>query len=242
MAGDERLRCLRGRFFFEAEAEKRGGMGAKPHKVEKVKELTQRFKEASGAMFADFRGLSVKDAMELRRTLRDADTSLMVTKNTLTRIAVKDAGLDEQILELLEGPTAIAFIAGDPISGAKALVDSSRRFPALVVKGAVVEGRVLLQDQAQALATLDTKDVSFAKVAGQPDRVPLAGPDPAAGVRSGRTWTSGGRRAHGTRAGAGHRAHGTRAGGARRARGTRAGGVRRARGTRAGGARRAHGA
>jgi large subunit ribosomal protein L10 len=91
---------------------------------------------------------------------------LLVTKNTLTRLAVKEAGLDEQVLDLLEGPTAIAFIAGDPVSGARALVDSSRRFPALVVKGAVVEGRVLLQDQAQALATLDTKEVSFAKVAG----------------------------------------------------------------------------
>ncbi|MFN2590039.1 MAG: 50S ribosomal protein L10 [Actinomycetota bacterium] len=141
-------------------------MGARAQKVEKVKELTRRFREASGTMFADFRGLTVKDAMDLRRSLRDADTSLFVTKNTLTRIAVKEAGLDEQVLALLEGPTAVAFISGDPVSGAKALVESSRRFPALVVKGAIVEGRVLAQEQAQALATLDTKEVSFAKVAG----------------------------------------------------------------------------
>jgi large subunit ribosomal protein L10 len=141
-------------------------MGAKPQKIEKVKELTARFRSASGAMFADFRGLTVKDAMEVRRALRASDTSLLVTKNTLTRLAVKEAGVDEAVLELLEGPTAVAFIEGDPIAGAKALVDSTRRFPALVVKGAVVEGRVLAQEQAQALATLDSKEVSVAKVAG----------------------------------------------------------------------------
>src|SRR6266487_1898042 len=111
-------------------------MGARPQKIEKVKELTKRFREASGAMFADFRGLTVKDAMDLRRTLAEADTKLLVTKNTLTRIAVKEAGLDEQVLDLLEGPTAIAFMGGDPVSGAKALVESSRRFPTVVVKGA----------------------------------------------------------------------------------------------------------
>jgi large subunit ribosomal protein L10 len=141
-------------------------MGARPQKEQKVTELSERFRKASGAMFADFRGLTVKDAMELRRTLIGADTNLLVAKNTLTRLAVKEVGLDESVLELLEGPTAIAFIKGDPVAGAKALMDSSRRFPALVVKGAVIEGRVLDQDQAQALATLDAKEVSVAKVAG----------------------------------------------------------------------------
>jgi large subunit ribosomal protein L10 len=141
-------------------------MGARPQKEQKVTELSERFRKASGAVFADFRGLTVKDALELRRTLRQAETNLLVAKNTLTRLAVKEVGLDEAVLELLEGPTAIAFIGGDPVTGAKALMDSTKRFPALVVKGAVVEGRVLGQEQAQALATLDTKEVSLAKMAG----------------------------------------------------------------------------
>jgi len=140
-------------------------MGAKPQKVQKVKELTDRFASSSGAMFADFRGLTVKDALEVRRALRAADTTLTVSKNTLTRLAARDAGLD-QVLQLLEGPTAIAFIAGDPVAGAKALLETARRFPALVVKGAVVEGRLLGQEEAQGLATLEGKDVSVGKVAG----------------------------------------------------------------------------
>ena len=137
----------------------------KPEKVEKVKELTDRFQGSAGAMFAEFRGLSVKDTMELRRSLRDADASFTVAKNTLTRIAAREAGL-EGAVELLEGPTAIAFLGGDPIAGAKALLDSARRFPALVVKGAVVEGRVLGREAAEALATIEAREVSVARVAG----------------------------------------------------------------------------
>jgi large subunit ribosomal protein L10 len=140
-------------------------MGAKPEKVQKVGELTERFKSASGAVFTDFRGLTVKDAMELRRALRDAGTRLTVAKNTLTRIAAHDAGLDG-VVALLEGPTAIAFFEGDPVAGAKALMDAAKRFPAVVVKGGVMEGRALGPEEAQGLATLEAKDVSLAKVAG----------------------------------------------------------------------------
>jgi large subunit ribosomal protein L10 len=140
-------------------------MGARPQKEQKVQELTERFRSASGAMFADFRGLTVKDAMELRRALRAADTTLTVAKNTLTSIAARQAGLDG-VVALLVGPTAIAFIDGDPVAGARALMESARRFPAMVVKGAVVEGRVLGADDAQALATMDAREVSIAKVAG----------------------------------------------------------------------------
>ncbi len=137
----------------------------KPEKVDKVKELTARFKASSGAMFADFRGLTVKDATELRRALRAADTSFAVVKNTLTRLAAKEAGLDEA-LALLEGPTAIAFVGGDAVAGAKVVLDMAKRFPTLVVKGAVIDGQVLGEEAARALSTLDTKEVSVAKVAG----------------------------------------------------------------------------
>jgi large subunit ribosomal protein L10 len=116
-------------------------------------------------MFADFRGLTVKDATELRRTLREHDATFAVVKNTLTKLAAKDAGLEE-VLSLLEGPTAIAFIAGDPVTGAKAVLEAAKRFPTLEVKGAIIDRQVLGPDDARALATIDTREVSFAKIAG----------------------------------------------------------------------------
>jgi large subunit ribosomal protein L10 len=137
----------------------------KPEKAGKVKELTERFRSSSGAMFADFRGLTVHDSTELRRSLRGADASLAVTKNTLTRLAVREAGMQDAE-SLLEGPTAIAFLSGDAVAGAKAVLDLTKRFPALVVKGALIEGRVLGAEDARSLATLETREVSLAKVAG----------------------------------------------------------------------------
>jgi large subunit ribosomal protein L10 len=137
----------------------------KTEKVEKVEELTKRFKAASGAMFADFRGLTVKDAMEVRRALREAGATFTVAKNTLTKRAALAAGI-EGAEGLLEGPTAIAFIQEDAVRGAKALADLSRRFPTLVVKGALVDGQVFGGDDARALATIDAKEVSVGKVAG----------------------------------------------------------------------------
>ena len=137
----------------------------KPQKQAKVKELTDRFRSSSGAMFAEYRGLTVKDATEVRSSLREAETTFAVVKNTLTRLAVREAGL-EDVLAVLEGPTAVAFIDGDAVLGAKAVLEAMRRFPALVVKGAVIEGRFLPEDQARALATLETKEVSVGKVAG----------------------------------------------------------------------------
>jgi large subunit ribosomal protein L10 len=141
------------------------GRMPKPQKQAKVKELTDLFRSSAGAMFADYRGLTVKDATELRRSLRESDTSLAVVKNTLTRLAAREAGL-EAALGLLEGPTAIAFISGDAVRGAKAVLEATRRFPALAVKGALVEGRIFLAPEAQALATLESREVSLGKVAG----------------------------------------------------------------------------
>jgi large subunit ribosomal protein L10 len=138
----------------------------KAEKVDKVKELSERFKTAGGAVFTDFRGLTVKDAMELRGELRRADTTFAVVKNTLTKLAVAEAGVDEKVLPILEGPTAVAFMAGDPVAGAKALLDVARRFPTMEIKGALIEGQFLEGDQARGLATLDPKEVSVGKVAG----------------------------------------------------------------------------
>ncbi len=138
----------------------------KPEKVEKVDQLTKRFAEAKGAVFVDYRGLTVKDATELRASLRKVDASFAVTKNTLTKLAAREAGVDERVGALLEGPTAVAFMRGDPIEGAKVLLELGRRMPAVIVKGAFVEGHVLGAESARSLATIDSKETSVAKVAG----------------------------------------------------------------------------
>ena len=134
-------------------------------KVQKVRELAERFRSAQGTLFSDFRGLTVKDAMELRSQLRQHDASFVVAKNTLTKLAAKEAGL-EGVDELLQGPTGIVFADGDPIAGAKAFMEVARRFPALQLKGAYVEGHVFDEDGAKALATVEARDVSLAKIAG----------------------------------------------------------------------------
>jgi large subunit ribosomal protein L10 len=134
-------------------------------KEAKVKELTERFKSSQGAMFADFRGLTVKDVTELRRSLREHEAIFAVVKNTLTKLAAKGAGMEE-VVSLLEGPTAIAFISGDAVAGAKAMLEAAKRFPTLEVKGAIIDQRVLGADDARALATIDVREVSFGKIAG----------------------------------------------------------------------------
>jgi large subunit ribosomal protein L10 len=137
----------------------------KTENVKKVEELKARI-EASEAMFlADFRGLTVSESGALRRSLSDAGTKFSVVKNTLMRLAT--SGSEASDLEsLLEGPTAVAFVSTDPIGAAKSLVDATRKFRTLVLKGAFVEGRVLTPEEAQALATIEPREVLLAKMAG----------------------------------------------------------------------------
>jgi large subunit ribosomal protein L10 len=137
----------------------------KTEKVEKVKKLTAEFTSATGAVLTDYRGLTVTDATQVRRSLREADARFVVAKNTLARLAAKGAGLDE-LLPMLEGPTAITFLRGDAVAGAKVLLDMSKKFPALQVKGALVDGTVMGEEQAKSLATLESKEVSLGKLAG----------------------------------------------------------------------------
>lgn len=137
----------------------------RPEKEAKVKELTERFRSSRGALFADFRGLTVKDATELRRSLREHQATFAVVKNTLTKIAAREAGLEE-VVALLEGPTAIAFISGDAVAGAKAVLEAAKKYPTLEFKGAIVDHRLLGAEDAKALATIDTREVSLAKIAG----------------------------------------------------------------------------
>jgi large subunit ribosomal protein L10 len=137
----------------------------KPQKIEAVKELTDRLKKADGALLAEFRGLKVQEIKELRRKLTEHGAEFRVVKNTLTRLAVKDAELDG-LLPLIEGSTAITFIKGDPIEAAKGLDEISRKYPALVVKGGLVEGRILDADSAKALARVKPREQLLADLAG----------------------------------------------------------------------------
>ena len=137
---------------------------AKPDKVAAVAELKDKFANSSGAVLTEYRGLSVKALKELRVSLGDS-ASYAVSKNTLTTIAAREAGL-EGLDDQLVGPTAIAFIEGDPVVVAKGLRDFARTNPSLVIKGGVLEGKLLGPDDVRKLADLESREVLLAKVAG----------------------------------------------------------------------------
>jgi len=137
---------------------------ARSDKVAAVAELTDRFSSSAGVVLTEYRGLSVKALMQLRRSLGD-DANYAVSKNTLTAIAAREAGLDS-IEEQLVGPTAIAFINGDPVVVAKGLRDFARTNPQLVIKGGVLDGKFMTPDDVKKLADLESREVLLAKVAG----------------------------------------------------------------------------
>jgi large subunit ribosomal protein L10 len=138
---------------------------ASTEKVEKVSRLKERIDDSTALLLTDYRGLTTADVMELRRSLVEAGTRFAVVKNTLMKRAVEESGLPE-ISGLLEGPTAVGFVEGDAVAAAKRLVEAARRFPALELKGAWVEGRLLGPADAQTLATLDSREVMLSRIAG----------------------------------------------------------------------------
>jgi len=137
---------------------------ARSDKVAAVAELANRFSSSAGVVLTEYRGLSVKALKELRRSLGD-EASYSVSKNTLTTIAAREAGVDG-IEEYLVGPTAIAFIDGDAVVVAKGLRDFARTYPQLVIKGGVLDGKFMNPDEVRRLADLESRDVLLAKVAG----------------------------------------------------------------------------
>jgi large subunit ribosomal protein L10 len=137
---------------------------ARPDKTAAVAELTEAFNTATAAVLTEYRGLTVKDLKELRRSL-GADATYAVTKNTLTTIAAREAGIDG-LDESLTGPTAIAFIRGDVATVAKGLRDFAKAHPLLVIKGGVMDGRVLDAEAVKKLADLESREVLLAKMAG----------------------------------------------------------------------------
>ena len=133
-------------------------------KVEKVEVLKERIKGSGALLLAEYRGLSVHDATELRRSL-SGQAKLAIAKNTLLLRAAGEAGI-QGLEEFLAGPTAVAFVEGDVVAVAKKLVEAAKKFPALVLKGAYMDGKVLGADDARALADLEPREVMLSKIAG----------------------------------------------------------------------------
>jgi large subunit ribosomal protein L10 len=134
-------------------------------KIDRVAELKANIEGSTALLLTDYRGLTVSEISELRRALSEAKTRLAVVKNTLMQLAVAEAGMQE-LRELLSGPSAVAFVGGDPVAAAKKIAAASKQFPALFVKGGWMDGRMLSGDEARALADLDTREVMLSKIAG----------------------------------------------------------------------------
>lgn len=137
---------------------------ARPDKESAVAELTEDFRSATATVLTEYRGLSVTSMKELRRVL-GSKTKYSVVKNTLTKIAAKNAGVDLSP-DLLVGPSAVAFIKGDPIDAAKSLRDFAKENPFLVIKGGIYEGKSVTKEELMQLANLESREVLLAKLAG----------------------------------------------------------------------------
>jgi large subunit ribosomal protein L10 len=137
---------------------------ARADKSAAVAEIADAFRGSSVAVLTEYRGLSVTQLTELRRALGQG-TTYAVVKNTLTRIAAKEAGV-EGLDDLLAGPSAIAFVTGDAVETAKGLKDFAKANPALVIKGGYMDGKVLSAAEINRLADLESREVLLAKLAG----------------------------------------------------------------------------
>jgi len=138
---------------------------ARAEKVTAVAELTERFNSSSGAVLTEYRGLSVSQLGELRKSL-GTNATFSVVKNTLTKIAATEAGVTTELTDLLSGPSAIAFVQGDVVEAAKGLRDFAKANPLLVIKGGVLDGKPLTPAEIVKLADLESREVLLAKLAG----------------------------------------------------------------------------
>jgi large subunit ribosomal protein L10 len=137
---------------------------ARAEKQAAVAEIVDSFNGAAGAVLTEYRGLTVKQLQELRRSLGE-NANYAVVKNTLAKLAAKDAGIDG-FDDLLTGPTAIAFIRGDVVEAAKGLRDFAKANPTLVIKGGVLDGKPLDANEVAKLADLESREVLLGKLAG----------------------------------------------------------------------------
>jgi large subunit ribosomal protein L10 len=137
---------------------------ARPDKVAAVAELTEDFKSATATYLTEYRGLTVTSMKALRRSL-GPDTKYSVVKNTLTKIAAKNAGVEISD-DLLAGPSALAFIKGDAIDAARNMKNFQKENPLLVIKGGIYEGKFVTAAEIMKLADLESREVLLAKLAG----------------------------------------------------------------------------
>ncbi len=137
---------------------------ARPDKAATVAELADKFRGSNAAVLTEYRGLTVAQLTTLRSNIKD-HASYTVVKNTLTKLAAKEAGVtafDGQ----LAGPSAVAFVTGDPVEAAKGIRDFAKANPALVIKGGVLDGKAMTADEIRQLADLESREVLLAKLAG----------------------------------------------------------------------------
>jgi len=137
---------------------------ARDDKAVTVAELTEEFRSSAAAVLTEYRGLTVSQITQLRRSLKGV-ANYAVVKNTLTKRAARDAGV-EGFDALLTGPSAIAFIKGDPVEGAKALKNFAKDNPLLILKAGYMDGRILDASEIKKLADLESREVLLAKLAG----------------------------------------------------------------------------
>lgn len=137
---------------------------ARPDKAAAVAEIVDQLNDSAGAVLTEYRGLTVKQLQDLRRALGE-NANYAVVKNTLTKIAAKEAGV-EGFDDLLTGPTAIAFISGDVVEAAKGLRDFAKANPALVIKGGYIDGAAMEAAEIAKLADLESREVLLGKMAG----------------------------------------------------------------------------
>ena len=137
----------------------------KQEKVERVAELTRRIEGSDALLLTEYRGLTVSEITELRKSLREGGASFSVIKNTLMRRALEQTDAAE-LGSLFDGPSAVAFVQEDPVAAAKSVTAAAKKFPALVLKGGFVEGRLLNAEEAKSLADLESREVMLSKLAG----------------------------------------------------------------------------
>jgi large subunit ribosomal protein L10 len=137
---------------------------ARAEKQAAVAEIVESFNDATGAVLTEYRGLTVKELQDLRRSLGE-NANYAVVKNTLAKLAAKEAGIDG-FEDLLTGPTAIAFINGDVVEAAKGLRDFAKANPTLVIKGGILDGQPIDANEIGKLADLESRDVLLGKLAG----------------------------------------------------------------------------
>lgn len=137
---------------------------ARPNKASTVAEIAGNFRDSQAVVLTEYRGLSVAQMKTLRRSLGDS-VNYAVVKNTLTKIAAEQAGITG-LDSLLVGPSAIAFVSGDPVDAAKGIRDFAKENPALVIKGGIMDGAVLTAADITKLANLESREVLLSKLAG----------------------------------------------------------------------------